>query len=153
MKKMMRIFTCLCIAAIAISCSAQTDRQFDAVCQKLEIPPNIATLLKTYKQNRGGDNTAYFEQIRAFCIRRELGALRFGKPELVDPILDKQSIITLLGNPDLESTDGNLIYYFNSDNTWHLELAMNNGQLLRTQYRQLVDLEKIIQHVPPVDAR
>ena len=119
MKKIKRILTCLFIAVAAVSCSAQTDRQFDAVCQKLDVPPNIAETLMSYKQNRKGDNTAHFELIRGFCIRRELGALRFNKPELVDPTLDKQSIITLLGDPDSESTDGNMIYYFNDDKTWH----------------------------------
>lgn len=135
---MMRSIFIIIVLSFIIGCDSPQSVEFLRQCQELSVRPNVARELREFQNNRGGDNKARFEILRAFCIRRQLHGPRDEKPEVVDPILDTNSVATLLGQPDATSKDGAWIYYFNADQDWHLELNFREGQLWWTSYRQLM---------------
>ena len=125
------------LVTFLIGCGSQHDSEFKRVCQELEVQPHAAASLQDFRSHRTGDNKAQFDILRAFCMRRQLSAPRDKHPELVDPILNTNSITVLFGPPDARTDDGAWLYYFNQEKTWHLEMSFRDGNLFYTSYRQL----------------
>ena len=108
------------------------------MCRNLAVRPYVQEALEDFQRNRRGDNRKHFELLRAFCVRRQTAY-----SQMADPILDPESVKILLGKPDEKSQTGTWIYYFNSENTWHLELTFKDGKLFYTSYRQLMNPEEL----------
>jgi hypothetical protein len=138
----MRSIFIVLVLSFIIGCGSSQSVEFVRQCQELSVRSNVAREMQKFKNNRGGDNEARFEILRAYCMRRQLYGPRDEKPELVDPLLDTNSIVTLLGQPDVITNEGTWIYYFNATQDWHLELSFREEQLLRTSYRQLMSIEE-----------
>ncbi len=138
----MRSIFIVLLLSFCIGCGSPQSTEFVRQCQELSVRPNVARELREFLNNRGGDNETRFELLLSFCVRRQLYAPREEKPELVDPLLNTNSVVTLLGQPDVITNEGTWIYYFNATQDWHLELSFREEQLLRTSYRQLMSIEE-----------
>ena len=140
---MKRTIIVLVLVSALFGCTPKHNSVFDQTCRDLAIKPQVVSALREFKENRGGNNTAHFELLRAFCMRRQIAAPRKQHPELADPILNAASIVVLLGEPDAKTDDGAWLYFFNSEKDWHLELRFRDGKLFHTSYRQLISGENI----------
>jgi len=139
----MRSIFIVLVLSIIIACNSPQLDEFEHVCKELSVRSKVVRELREFKNNRGGDNESRFELLLSFCVRRQLYGPRDEKPELVDPLLNTNSITTLLGQPDVITNEGTWVYYFNTTQDWHLELFFEEDQLLRTGYRQLKSIEEL----------
>jgi hypothetical protein len=136
------LLTVLALALVA-GCGSEQPDEFDRVCQELSVRPNVARNLREFRQNRDGDNTSRFEILRAFCMRRQLAAPRHERPELADPILDTNTVVVLLGQPNSISDSLEWTYFFNAERNWKLELSFRDGKLFHTSFGQLVSADQL----------
>ncbi len=142
---MIRSLLIVVTLGLITGCGTQQLSEFDQVCQILSVRPHVAKELREFQDNRGADNRARFELLRTFCIRRQTAAPREQRPELYDPIIDTNSVLTLLGQPDEYTSDGSWIYFFSPESTWHLELSFREGKLFYTSYRQLMSADEMFE--------
>ncbi len=140
--KMKRYIQTFLSCLLLVACTTGGQSYFDVTCKKLAVRPHIQEVLADFLENRGGDNREHFELLRAFCVRRQTAY-----SQAPDPILDPESVITLLGKPDEQSQSATWIYYFNPENTWNLELSFKDGELFYTHYRQLMTPEELTESV------
>jgi len=145
----MRYLIIILLLVFSIGCKSQQPNEFEQQSQKLSVRPHVEQALREFQENRGGDNEAQFELLHAFCLRRQLMAPRDRNPELADPILDTSSVVTLLGQPDSKTNSDSWIYYFNPEQDWHFELSFRDGQLLYTNFRQLMSAEELATNKKP----
>lgn len=141
--KMRESWTFIVLVLVLTGCAFRQDSEFRRVCQELSVRTHVAAALQDFRGTRGGDNTAHFDLLRAFCVRRQLAAPREQHPELADPLLNTNSVSVLLGPPDAQTDDGAWLYYFNPEKDWHLELSFRDATLFHTSYRQLISADEL----------
>jgi hypothetical protein len=127
-------------------CGKGPEENFASLVNELKVPELVEIALQDFGENRINSVEKNLSVLRSFCARRQISFRR--EPTDLPPILSKNDIQVLFGDPNAFDDDGHWIYYINKDKTWYLRLEFRGEYLFLTGYRKLMPAENLTGNNP-----